>query len=204
MELHQRAPPAVERLLDELALLVGAVHHRQDHVAPVEDVERLLPADLLHDPRVRRVRALEERLLADDRRRVDEPRDHADVAPGLRRVVEDVVELRLARDQVVEAVLARLAEVLDDAVDELRVADLVLHLRGQRELALEGRRAQDPLALGQDAHQLRVAVHLDELDQLRAVVVGHPVGRSRPGRRTGRTRGILALSVSRASIPNDR
>jgi hypothetical protein len=74
-----------------------------------------------------------------------------------------------------QALLARLAEILDDAVDQLRVADLVLHLRRQRELALQRRRAQDPLALGQDAHQLRVAVHLDELDQLRAVVVGHPV-----------------------------
>src|SRR5215203_4734230 len=130
VELHQRAPPAVERLLDELPLLVGAVHHRQDHVAPVEDVEGLLPADLLHDPRVGRVRALEERLLADDRGRVDQPGDDADVAPGLGRVVEDVVELRLPRDQVLEAALARLAEVFDDAVDELGVADLVLHLRG--------------------------------------------------------------------------
>ena len=86
------------------------------------------------------------------------------------------MELRLARDQVLEALLPRLAEVLDDAVDELRVPDLVLHLRGQRELPLERRRAEDPLALRQDAHQLRVAVHLDELDELRAVVVGHPVG----------------------------
>src|SRR5436190_859446 len=175
VELHQRAPPAVERLLDELALRVGAVHHRQDHVAAVENVERLLPADLLHDPRVGRVRALEERLLADDRGRVDEPGDHADVAPGLRRVVEDVVELRLARDQVVEALLARLAEVLDHAVDQLRVADLVLNLRRQREFPLQGGRAQDPLALWEDAHQLRVAVHLDELAQARAVLVGHPV-----------------------------
>src|SRR4029453_2769891 len=97
----------------------------------------LLPADLLHDPRVRRVRALEERLLRDDRRRVDEPRDHADVAPRLRRVVEDVVELRLPVDEVLEALRARLAEVLDDAIDQLRVADLVLHLRGPPELSLE-------------------------------------------------------------------
>ena len=57
------------------------------------------------------------------------------------------------------------------------MADLVLHLRGQRELSLEGRRAEDPLALGQDAHQLRVAVHLDELDQPGPVLVGHPVAR---------------------------
>jgi hypothetical protein len=89
--------------------------------------------------------------------------------------VEDVVKLRLAGDQVVETPLARLTEVLDDAVDELRVPDLVLHLRGQGELSLQGRCAQDPLALGQHAHQLGVAVHLDELDELRAVVVGHPI-----------------------------
>jgi hypothetical protein len=62
--------------------------------------------------------------------------------------VEDVVELRLAGDQVVEAPLARLAEILDDAVDQLAVADLVLDLRRQRELPLQRRRAQDPVALG--------------------------------------------------------
>ena len=82
----------------------------------------------------------------------------------------DFPEIRSARH-----CCARLAQVLDHAVDQLRVADLVLHLRGQRELALERRRAEDPLALGQDAHQLRVPVHLDELDQLRAVLVRHPV-----------------------------
>jgi hypothetical protein len=57
------------------------------------------------------------------------------------------------------------------------VADLVLHLRGEGELSLQRRRAEDPFALGQHAHQLRVAVHLDELPQPRAVLVGHPVGR---------------------------
>ena len=56
-----------------------------------------------------------------------------------------------------------------------RVADLVLHLGGEGELALERRRAQDPLALGQDAHELRVPVHLDELDRALPVVVGHRV-----------------------------
>ena len=71
--------------------------------------------------------------------------------------------------------LARLAEVLDDAVDELRVADLVLDLRRERELALQRRRAEDPVALGEHAHELRVRVHLDELDEPLAVLVGHPV-----------------------------
>src|SRR5206468_3814920 len=53
VEVHERRPPAVERLLDERTLAVRPVDEREDHVAPVEDVERLLPADLLHDPRVR-------------------------------------------------------------------------------------------------------------------------------------------------------
>jgi hypothetical protein len=89
--------------------------------------------------------------------------------------MEDVVELRPAGDEVVEAGLARLPEILDDAVDELGVADLVLHLCGEGKLALQGRRAQDPLTLGQHAHELRVPVHLDELDERLAVVLGHPV-----------------------------
>src|SRR5919204_274005 len=57
------------------------------------------------------------------------------------------------------------------------MADLVLDLGRQCELPLERRRAQDPLALRQDSHQLGVPVHLDELDQLRPVVVRHPVVR---------------------------
>ena len=76
---------------------------------------------------------------------------------------------------VVEAALPRLAKVLDDPVDELRVTDLVLHLCRQGELALQRRRAQDPLPLREDTHQLGVPVHLDELDQLRPVLVGHPI-----------------------------
>src|SRR3954452_4046464 len=177
VELHQRPPPPVQRFLHELTLLLGTGHHREDHVAPVEDVERLLPADLLHDPRVRRVRALEERLLADDRRRVDEPGDHPDISPGNGRVVEDVVELRLAREQVGEHLVPRLTEVLGDAVDQLRVADLVLHLRRQRQLSLQRRRLEDPLALREHAHQLRVRMHLDELDQLLPVLLRQPVRR---------------------------
>ena len=47
VELHQRAPPSVERLLHELVLLGRARDQREDDVPSVEDVERLLPADLL-------------------------------------------------------------------------------------------------------------------------------------------------------------
>ena len=109
----------------------------------------------------------------------------------------------LPRDEVVEALLARLAEILDDAVDQLRVADLVLHLRRQRELALQRRRAEDPLALGEDAHQLGVAVHLDELDELRPVVVGHPVGGLDLAAGLDVLEKFVLAHVS-ASLPNDR
>ena len=105
----------------------------------MHDVDRFLPADLAHRPRVRRVAAVAQRLLGDDRRGVHEPGDHADVGPADRRVVEDVVELRLAGEQVVEHRLARLAEVLGHAVEQLGVPDLVLDLGGQGELAAQGR-----------------------------------------------------------------
>ena len=55
------------------------------------------------------------------------------------------------------------------------MADLVLDLGGQRPLAAQGRGARDPLPLGQRPHELRVRVHVDELDVGLAVLVGHPV-----------------------------
>ena len=57
------------------------------------------------------------------------------------------------------------------------MADLVLDLGRQGQLAPERRRAEDPLALRQDAHQLRVGVHLDEAQHAGPVLVGHPVVR---------------------------
>ena len=177
VHLHQRRPPAVERLLEHRPLVRGAGREGHDDVAAVHDVDRLLPADLAHGPRVRRVARVAQRLLGDDRRGVHEPRDDADVRPGPGRVVEDVVELRLPGEQVLDHRLARLAEVLGDPVQELRVTDLVLDLGRQGELPAQRRRAQDPVALGEDAHQLGVGVHLDEPEHGAPVLVGHPVGR---------------------------
>ena len=186
VHLHQRAPPPIERLLDHVALAWRAVHHRHDHVAAVHDVDRLLPADLLHRPRVRAVARVAQRLLGDDRRGIDQPGDDAHVAPRLGRVVEDVVELRLAVEQVLVHLLARLAQVLRDAVEQLRVAALVLDLGGQRQLPLERRRAHDPLALGQHAHQLAVGVHLDEAQHARSGTRRASSRAPRPSRRPGR------------------
>ncbi len=94
------------------------------------------------------------------------------------------MELGLPGEQVVEHRLARLAEVLGHAVEQLGVPDLVLDLGGQGQLAAQGRRPHQPLALGQDAHQLAVGVHLDEAQDGGPVLVGHPVGRLdlEPGR----------------------
>ena len=85
------------------------------------------------------------------------------------------------------------------------MADLVLHLRGQRELPLQRRRAEDPLALGQHAHELGVAVHLDELDELRAVLVGHPVvGLDLAARLDVLEELLRARRCSRAGLPAER
>ena len=91
--------------------------------------------------------------------------------------MEDVVELRFASEQVLEHRLARLAEILRDAVEELGVADLVLDLGRQGELPAQRRRPHDPFPLREHAHQLAVGVHLDEAEHALAIFVGHPVGR---------------------------
>ena len=87
------------------------------------------------------------------------------------------MELRLAGQQVVEHRLARLAQVLGDSVQQLGMTDLVLDLGREGQLPAQRRRAHDPFALGQDAHELAVGVHLDEAQDARPVLVGHPVVR---------------------------
>ena len=138
-------------------------------------MDRFLPADLAHRPRVRRIAAVPKGLLGDDGCRVHEPGDHPDIGPARRRVVEDVVELRLPGEEIVEHRLARLAEILRHAVEQLCMPDLVLDLGGERELPAQGRRAHEPLALGEDAHQFAVGVHLDEAQDRRPVLIRHPV-----------------------------
>ena len=141
-------------------------------------------------------------MLRDDGGGVHQPGDHADIRPTLRRVVEDVVELRLARDQVLDHRLARFAEIFRDAVEELGVADLVLHLGGEGEFALQRRGAQQPLALRQDAHQLAIRVHLDELQHRLAVVVRHPVARfDLAAARDVRIEGIQSFLFSHIAFP---
>ena len=100
VEHHQGSPPAVERVLDHVALDVRAVHHGDDHVVAVLDVEAFFPADLLHGAGVGRVGGVEEGLLRLDGGGVYQPGDDGRVAPVEGGVVEDVVELGLARQEV--------------------------------------------------------------------------------------------------------
>ncbi len=175
-EHHQaRPPPAVHRVLHHRALLVGALHHRQQQVIALALVEGLFLADADHGPRIRAVGAAAERDLVHDRRAVDQPADDADVGPVQRRVVEDRRILGLAGVQCVDQVVARHAERLGRRVQVHAVAALVLHLREQDGLALERRRARDPVALGQHADDLAVRVLADLTDQRLAVALRHPV-----------------------------
>src|SRR3546814_2808500 len=81
--------------------------------------------------------------------------------------MEDVVEFGSAGEEIVEHLLAGLAEVLRHPVEELGMADLVLDLARQRELPAESWRAEDPVTLGQHPPELAVGVHLDELQARR-------------------------------------
>src|SRR6185436_4633502 len=113
-EHHQHRPPvAVERLLRHL-LLVGrpAAAERHHDLEALALMEALLLADADHRPGIGTEAAAAERDLVHDRRTVHQPADDADIGPGERRVVEDRGILGLAREQLVDHLLARDAERL--------------------------------------------------------------------------------------------
>ncbi|OIQ73285.1 hypothetical protein GALL_450780 [mine drainage metagenome] len=176
-EHHQAGPPpAVHRVLHQVALARrAAAHHREQRVVALALVEALLAADADHRPRVRRVRAAAQRNLVHDRRAVDQPADDADVGPVQRRVVEDRAVLGLAGVQLADQFVARHAQRLRRGVQVQAVAAFVLHLGEQDGLALEGRRAGDPVALGQHADDFRMRMLADLPNQRLAVMLGHPV-----------------------------
>ena len=138
-------------------------------------VEALFLADADHRARIRAERAAAQRNLVHDRRAVDQPADRADVGPGQRRIVEDARILGLAGMQVGDQLVARHAERLGRAVEIEPVARFVLDLGHQDRLALQGRRARDPVALGQHADDLRVRMLRNLPDQRLAIGLGHPV-----------------------------
>src|SRR3546814_5054 len=128
-EHHQRRPPpAIERILRHVPLLLcagGEVHH--DLVA-LALVEALLLADADHGAGIGTVAGALQRHLVHDRRAVDQPADRADIRPGERRIVEDGAVLGLARMQRLYHLLAAGAERLGRRIEIEAVPRLVLNL----------------------------------------------------------------------------
>ncbi|MNT10747.1 hypothetical protein D3C72_1455920 [compost metagenome] len=175
-EHHQRGPPpAVERILRHLLLPGRAVAQLQQDVVALALVERLFLAHAHHGARIRPVRAAAQRHLVDDGRAVDQPADHADVGPTQRRVVEDAGILGLAGVQVAQHLVARHAQGLGRAVEIQAMAGLILDLGQQDCLALQRRRAGDPVAFRQLAHDLGMGMLRDLADQGLAIGLRHPV-----------------------------
>ena len=115
------------------------------------------------------------------------------------------MEFRLPGQEIVEHRLARLAEVLGDAIEQLGVPDFILDLRREGQLPAERRGPHDPLALGQDAHQLRVGVHLDEPQDRGPVLIGHPVvGLDLAAAADVRLEQLEALVVWQVIVPRPR
>src|SRR5580692_11500636 len=180
-EHHQRRPPgAVDRVLDHVALTLGAAHHRHQQLVALPLVERLLLADADHRPRVGAVGGAAERYLVADRGPVHQPADDADVGVAERGVVEDGGVLLTALDELPGEVGPVGAERLGRAVQVHAVAGLVLHLGQQDRLAAERGGAGDPVALGLHADDLRVRVLRDLPDHVRPVLGRHPVARLDP------------------------
>ena len=175
-EHHQRRPPeAVQRVLRHRLLLGRAGAELHHDVVALALVEALLLADADHGAGVGTVGAALQRHLVHDRRAVDQPADGTHVGPGQRRVVEDARILGLAAVELLQQLVAGHAQGLGGAVEVEAVAGLVLHLGEQDRLALQGRRAGDPVALGQLADDLGMRVLRDLPDQGLAIGLGHPL-----------------------------
>ncbi len=138
-------------------------------------MERFFHVNALHGADVGAVAAVRQRRLVHDRGAIDEPLDHDHVGPRRRRVIKHVVVLGLAGDQVAQHLVARLAQILRYAIQHLAVADLILHLGDQGQLAPQARRPRDPFAFRQGADDLGVGVVLGHAQHADAVIVRHPV-----------------------------
>ncbi len=81
-----------------------------------------------------------------------------DVGPGRGRIVEDARVLGLARQQLIDQLIAADAQGLGGAVQIGAVAAFILHLGDQNGFAQQRRRASDPIALRQHADDLGMRV----------------------------------------------
>src|ERR1039458_6875599 len=175
-EHHESGPPpSIERLLRHALLRGAALREAQHDVVALPLMKTFLSADAHHGPRIGAVGATAQRNLVHDRRAVDQPADGADIGPGRRRIVEYAGILGLARQQLVDQLIAADAESLGGAVQISAVAALVLYFGDQNGFAQQGGRARDPIPLRQHADNLGMGVLRDLADQGGAVSRRHPV-----------------------------
>ena len=130
-------------------LQVGSLSQREQHLLAVAHVEALFADDATKNPPIRAVGAfLEDGLLRGERGSIDEECDDDLVGPGFGLVVEHVVEAGAAVDEIVEHLRPGLhSQIGGDHIEKMGVADLVLGLRKERQLAVKPRRPGDPVAL---------------------------------------------------------
>ena len=176
-EHHQRRPPpAVHGVLHHGLLLGRALaHHHQQGLIALALMKTFLAADTDHGPRIGRIGAAAQRHLVHDGRPIDQPADHADIGPAQGRVVEDRAVLGAPAVQRVQHLVSGRAQGLGGGVEVQAMAGLVLHLGQQNRLTFQGRRAADPVALGQHADDLGMGMLADLAHQSLAVMLGHPV-----------------------------
>ncbi|MDT4844520.1 hypothetical protein FQZ97_784840 [compost metagenome] len=150
-------------------------HHGQEDFVALALVEGLFLADADHGAGVGAVGGALQHHLVDDGGAIHQPAHRAHVGPVQRRVVEDAGVLGLAGMQPGDLLVAVGAEGLHGAVQVQAVAGFVLDLRHQLQLALQGRCAGHPVALGQHADDFRMRVLGNLPDQRLAIGIGHPV-----------------------------
>ena len=178
-EVHDGFPPTVERILEQVALYIGAVRKRQQHLFAMAHVEAFFGDDAAEDAAVRTIRALlQHGLLRSERGSIDEERNDDLVGPGLGFVMEDVVELRVPVHEIVDHLGSGLdAEIGGDHVEQMRVADLILRFGQEGELAVKAGCPRYPVPLTQATEEFGVGMHLDEPEHLFAVYLRHVVAR---------------------------
>ena len=165
---------------------------------PAEDVEAEVEMELLfgehqrHGPRKRPVRALLERPQLVDADPVDEAGERTDVAPAVELHVErlELVVTLLGGEELVDELLALLAEVPEDAARLQPVPGLVGDDPGLDPPVLQGRGLVEPRSVLLDGGELRVRLDDHQLDdQLAHRPRGSPRRSRTSARRSRRPRG---------------
>ena len=172
---QHRPPPAVDCVLNHLALGWCALHLRHQALKALALVEAFLFANSDHGAGIGAIRAAAQGNLVHDGGAVHQPPNHAHIGPQHGGVIEDAAVFGAAGVQGVQHLVAAGSQGFSGAVEVKPVAAFVLYFGNQDGLALEARCAADPVALGLHANDFRMRVLADLSHQSFAVGLGHPV-----------------------------